>query len=145
MSTSTIKTDTPIDLLVTKPEDGPYRMLVGCEPFKLSYMDFDPDRYDEMLRGKVGMVQTLLDGHMPASAVVEVCPSVKVHYRLRSRFAFVNHEGQLLYAMWERGKPSILMREFPIAAPSIYRIMPRLLGECHKQIVVMSLAVYYMW
>jgi hypothetical protein len=45
---STISTDLSgggLDLLQTVASDGPYRMLSGCEPFKLTYMDFDPSRF----------------------------------------------------------------------------------------------------
>ena len=95
-------------------------------PFDLAYLKYHPERYSELLQGKVSTIKKKFEGLLQG-VQLETCTSVEKHYRLRCRFAVVEWDKRLYYAMWENGRPSVLVKQFPVASAAINILMPKLL------------------
>jgi tRNA (uracil-5-)-methyltransferase len=118
---------------------------IGDYPFDISYMCYDESRYDEFLTTKHnemrGRFQTLFstlelgESNVP---VIDIIASPPRNCRQKCRFAIrrkhelgivdgAGPEDALVHAMWDEGKPTVLVEAFPIASVQIYNTMPILL------------------
>ena len=132
-------------------------ITIGDEPFKISYMEYDVDRYEEFLATKIETVLSKLPNLMTSQMKhIEIIRSPTKHFRQRCRFAIstslqtsnldcqdtigdtqlnvkspttdMEDTGpQLSYSLWDYGGPNILVAKFPIASIAIYNAMPILL------------------
>lgn len=117
---------------------------IGDYPFDVSYMCFDETRYDEFLEVKHSEMHTRFMGLFESFGFLEsAVPPINLirsptrHCRQKCRFAIkrvselgVSHEDgyQLAHAMWEEGRPTVLVEAFPIASTQIFHAMPLLLS-----------------
>ena len=63
-------------------------IYIGDDPFKISYMEYDVDRYDEFLKNKINKVLALLSiSNTMQISKVDVIKSPVRHFRHRCRFA----------------------------------------------------------
>ena len=61
---------------------------IGDDPFKISYMEYDTDRYEEYLQSKIDTVMIKLPSSIQAQILVtDVIRSPVKHFRQRCRFA----------------------------------------------------------
>ncbi|MCY0964588.1 tRNA (uridine(54)-C5)-methyltransferase TrmA [Parathalassolituus penaei] len=92
----------------------------------------DPERYAELLEQKSQRLQSLMAEFNPPA--VEVHASAPSHFRLRAEFRLWHTAERCFYAMFEPGDRSKVyeVREFPIAAPLINRLMQELLDQLHQ-------------
>lgn len=84
--------------------------------FELSYMNYNLERYDDLLMEKVdrlkerffSFIQSNVDDSSRATtvAVIESAIIIKSphQYRQRCRFAISHHQGRLCYALWDKGR-----------------------------------------
>jgi tRNA (uracil-5-)-methyltransferase len=118
---------------------------IGDYPFDISYMCFDESRYDEFLntkhnemRGRFQTLYTTVGLKESSVPVIDLIASPPRNCRQKCRFAIrrkrelgivdgVGPEDGLVHAMWDEGKPTVLVEAFPIASVQIYNTMPILL------------------
>ena len=87
---------------------------------------FQPERYETLLAEKAARTEALLaDFSPPAPAVI---PSPREGYRLRAEFRVWHQGDQLDYVMFhpDATREPVAVNHFPIAAPRIQALMPRL-------------------
>lgn len=61
---------------------------IGDDPFKISYMEYDTDRYEELLQSKIDIVMAKLPSSIKAQIVsTDIIRSPVKHFRQRCRFA----------------------------------------------------------
>ena len=69
-------------------------VTIGDEPFKISYMEYDIDRYEEFLQTKIGIVHSKLPKLITSQINnVEIIRSPMKHFRQRCRFAITTSIG----------------------------------------------------
>ena len=69
-------------------------ITIGDEPFKISYMEYDIDRYEEFLATKIDIVLSKLPNLITSQIDhVEIIRSPIKHFRQRCRFAITNSIG----------------------------------------------------
>jgi tRNA/tmRNA/rRNA uracil-C5-methylase (TrmA/RlmC/RlmD family) len=63
-------------------------ICIGDDPFKISYMEYDTDRYEELLQSKIDTVMAKLPSSIKAQIVsTDIIRSPVKHFRQRCRFA----------------------------------------------------------
>ena len=61
---------------------------IGDDPFKISYMEYDTDRYEELLQSKIDIVMVKLPSSIKAQIIAtDIIRSPVKHFRQRCRFA----------------------------------------------------------
>ena len=103
----------------------------GASTSQVSWLDFKPEEYDDLLAAKVTRTRELFAHHLSQSTPFEVNPSAPAHFRERARFAIARFppvDGPLRYALFDGGTPSLAVDQFPIASLAINELMPRLLS-----------------
>ena len=105
----------------------------------LSWLAYQPQRYQHLLDAKVAAVARLFAGPL-GQLQVEVFASAPSHFRQRVRFALARFEsdgslsipgsttGRLCYALHNRGRCIPRPDTFPIAAEAVCALMPQLLN-----------------
>ena len=86
----------------------------------------NPSEYRDHLNHKIGQFkQDFATLNLPEISVFESSP---LHYRMRAEFRMFHHGDRVDYAMFAADAPKkpVIISEFPIAAPAICRLMPRL-------------------
>jgi tRNA (uracil-5-)-methyltransferase len=90
-------------------------------------MHFEPEAYEARLQEKVEAVRLRFAAHLPAAAELRTYASPPAGFRQRARFVLRQFDGELRYALYSEGKPSVAVDSFPIASDAINDLMPRLL------------------
>jgi tRNA (uracil-5-)-methyltransferase len=115
------------------------KIISGTLPFELSYLNYDPADYTSQLRRKSALVEELL-ASLPNSAGhgvhFDIFPSPAVNYRYRCRFAVIHGEDGCVssYALFEHGRPEVVVVEYPLASREICMIMQPLLREINASV-----------
>jgi len=115
----------------------------------LSWLAYQPGRYDELLRAKVERVKSTFATALGNGTVEpEIFASPPSHYRQRVRFAVGRFEadgspsaagstsGRLQYALYDKGVCIPRPDTFPVAAESVCRLMPRLLAALEADAIL---------
>jgi hypothetical protein len=64
---------------------------IGDDPFKISYMEYNTDRYEELLQSKIDIVMAKLPSSIKAQIVsTDIIRSPVKHFRQRCRFAVMS-------------------------------------------------------
>ena len=108
----------------------------GASTSQVSWLDFKPEEYDDLLAAKVTRTRELFAHHLSQSTPFEVNPSAPAHFRERARFAIARFppvDGPLRYALFDGGSPSVAVDQFPIASLHINRQMPPLLAAVNRE------------
>jgi tRNA (uracil-5-)-methyltransferase len=92
--------------------------------------------YESLLQHKVATVNSLLAQFSPPSA--QIYPSVPTGFRLRAEFRMWHDGDDLNYVMFRRDEPKtpVTITEFPIADPSIQKMMPVLRAHLQQSTVL---------
>jgi tRNA (uracil-5-)-methyltransferase len=89
----------------------------------------DADAYERQLEEKVAEIARAFAPFVDASRA-RVARSEIVEFRSRVRFQVVRDvDGASRYAMWDRGAPTVMVDDFPMARRAIRDVMGRLLRE----------------
>jgi tRNA (uracil-5-)-methyltransferase len=121
-----------------------HNTVINNEPFKISYMYYDPDTYPAHLQEKINFLHGLFEDYpreIDLSDMV-IVPSPSAHFRNRCRFEVSNRRSDLLadgssmiedhnppecdqlsYYMWDEGYPKVKVIYFPIAVLPIAQLM----------------------
>ncbi len=104
---------------------------------KIDSIHFEPENYEKFLKEKVQKHKKKFQNFL-LEKDLEVAPSVPKHYRMRCRFAIVRRgKKDLFYALYEKGRKGVLLREFPLASKPICDLMPHLLHALQPQILLL--------
>jgi tRNA (uracil-5-)-methyltransferase len=134
---------TPILFKMEEPQS------IGDYPFDISYMNYDEPKYEQFLEVKRKEMeerfQKLLDhsGNDNSVVGIDVIRSPARNCRQKCRFAVrrkgdmgitAERDDQLVHAMWEEGRPTVVVEAFPIASTQIYNMMPVLLSTIQSSL-----------
>ena len=108
---------------------GVATITIGDDPFSLSYMNYSPLHYEELLQAKIKHAMAQLpNGTKKAQEAITVIRSPIKYFRNRIRFGIAEiNDKHLSYVMWEGGAACVLVEAFPIAASCIYDIANQVL------------------
>ena len=96
-------------------------------------MDYQPLEYEALLATKVEGVRRQFAAHLARDAAeLEVYASQPQHFRNRARFAIARFDGVLCFALFDKGAPTVAVRQFPIATKAINDLMPRLIDAINE-------------
>ena len=110
-----------------------------AEAPNLTWMNFQPSDYQALLESKANSVRSQFADYLAGDAApLEVYGSRPRHFRNRARFAVARFDGELCYALFDKGAPSVAVREFPIATEAINAMMPRLLAAVNASATLRS-------
>lgn len=99
----------------------------------LTWMDYQPLEYEALLATKVEGVRRQFAAHLARDAAeLEVYASQPQHFRNRARFAIARFDGVLCFALFDKGAPTVAVRQFPIATKAINDLMPRLIDAINE-------------
>jgi len=120
-------------------------ILVGQPDFRSGlpeFYSFSPQDYSDTLLDKIDSIWTVFRCYLENSGFsresIQVFASPKTNFRLRCRFQVMRFQGELQYVMWEKGKPCVLVKDFPIASTRICEAMPVLLQQVQKNCLLES-------
>jgi len=109
-------------------------------PFKLTYMHYDEDLYEELLKTKIDCLKEKCyqflsndtDGN--SNYIIDNLFIIKspTRYRQRCRFAIERINNKLTYALFEYGTPSVYLSSYAIASVSINITMITLLDYLNE-------------
>ena len=96
----------------------------------ISWMQYAPADYGRLLREKEASVRRRFAAHLGGGSLRDfaVFASAPSGFRQRARFAIVRVDGRMRYALYDRGTPSVIVDDFPIASKEINLLMPSLLA-----------------
>lgn len=133
---STVNCDTHVMEAVQK---------IGDYPFDITYMCYDESRYEEFLNVKHDEMKenfrnlfARVELDVNCMPEIDIIASPAKHCRQKCRFAISKkkdlgisgeHGDELVHAMWDEGKPAVLVEAFPISSIQIYNVMPVLLEK----------------
>jgi len=121
----------------THPDCKPQKSIKTNKPVKSTnelpnFYSYTPENYHQLLQQKVIKVFESVKEFIPGPQQKQffddicICESPPKHFRLRCRFQLELERGELNYLMWENGGPNVVIKDFPIASPTIYLLMPHL-------------------
>lgn len=111
---------------------------IGNDPFLLSYMNYDEEKYGDILKQKIDCAKEKFLANEKISDKIRIpiaqsriiCSPPK-YFRQRCRFAISTIDDNAIepcYLMWESGSPCIQVDKFPIASIQINNMMPLVLS-----------------
>jgi tRNA (uracil-5-)-methyltransferase len=97
-----------------------------AETLELSYLHYDPEKYEQQLETKIANATNLL-GLRGDEIPLTICRSPRSHYRHRCRFGIGDDGSSMWYTMWENGEPTVRLLSYPLGSWFINQIMEPLL------------------